>query len=339
MLRLFRKSYEGWRHCARRSRYPLPLVLCGAWLFFFLIFFVIVWTVGWEMVEWRLVGSVSSTYPEKAAIVTLVTGKNYVRGARVLAHSLKMHNLREYPLIALVLNLSTEEERQLTDVGWEIRQVEPIPFFPPHKDKKSWWWVPEQKLGPVHVQALTKMRIWEMDEFERLVFIDSDAWAVGDVTAHLCRRTEEIVGMGNMVADLNSGVMSLRPDKERFKDMMSFWENEPDKFFIYHKRGRGDNELPNPDQSLLIGYCLARNIHIGPLSSRYNLNGRNRRDWRTRIVHFNVDIVKPWNVQKSFVVKNMKKLREEKDYKEMVPWEYVLEWLEMEEKINEMYPL
>jgi hypothetical protein len=142
--------------------------------------------------EWFLVGQVGTRFPRTAAFVTLVTGPAYVRGARVLGVSLKMHNVRDYPLIALGVGLSSREQQALQDVGWEVRMVEPIPFFPPGRDKQTWKWIPEARLGPVHVQALTKMRVWEMDEFERVIFIDSDAWVVGDVCAHLCRREEGV---------------------------------------------------------------------------------------------------------------------------------------------------
>ena len=41
--------------------------------------------------------------------------------------------------------------------------------------------------------------------------------------------------MGDTVTDLNSGVMSLRPSRDRFDDMMRFWAQEPEKFFLYRK--------------------------------------------------------------------------------------------------------
>lgn len=41
------------------------------------------------------------------------------------------------------------------------------------------------------------MRVWEMVEFARIVFIDADAWVVGDVS-DLCRRTEDIAALGSL---------------------------------------------------------------------------------------------------------------------------------------------
>jgi len=312
---------------------PLPVFFLLVWLVLFLVMFPLVWSAGWGMVEWRLVGSVSKSYPQKAAFVTLVTGEQYVRGARVLGHSLMMHNERSYPLIALQVGLTAKQQQSLKDVGWEVRRVDPIPFYPVDRDRSVWKWVPEKKLGAVHVQALTKMRIWEMDEFDRIVFIDSDAWVVGDVSSHLCRRTEEIVGMGDV--EINSGVMSLRPDRARFRDMMDFWAHEPEKFFVYP--GKSQHELNNPDQSLINGYAASRGIHIGPLSSQYNLNCRQPRGRNTGILHFNVDVVKPWNISRKAAEKRSRQMAKLKDYKEKLVWDHILNWIDIEEKVDMIY--
>ncbi len=307
------------------------MVALLVWLVCFVVIFPMVWAVGFAVYEWTLVGKVNPTYPQSAAFVTLVTGSQYVRGARVLAATLRMHNLREYPLIALQVGLSKEEVRALETVGWTVQKVAPIPFYPPQRDPAVWKWVPEEGLGKVHVNALTKMRVWELDQYKRIVFIDADAWTVGDVCAHLCRRGEELAAMGEY--DVNSGVMSLRPDKRRFRDMMAFWTYEPEKFFLYKQRGSNPYELPNPDQSLIVGYFRARKVPIGPLSTRYNLNCRLPSDRNTRILHFNIGTVKPWTLTKADVEQ---KVRDGGD--ELIVWSHALEWLELEEQLDAIYP-
>ena len=37
-------------------------------------------------------------------------------------------------------------------------------------------------------------------------------------------------------------------------------------------------------------------LRVGPLSSKYNLNGRQKMWSDVRIIHFNVDAVKPWSI-------------------------------------------
>lgn len=316
----------GGAHC------PAPVAVLLVWSFCFVLVFPLVWAAGFAVVEWTLIGDVREAYPRSAAFVTLVTGSSYVRGARVLAHTLRMHNVRDYALVALEVGLTEEERGQLRSVGWSVRTVQPIPFFPANRDKAKWRWVPAERLGAVHIQALTKMRVWDMDEFERIVFIDSDAWTVGDVCSHLCRRGEELAAMGNTLSDVNSGVMSLRPDHKRFLDMMYFWEHEPEKFFHYRKRGQADNVLPNPDQSLIIGYFKSRGLEIGPLSQRYNLNCRLASDANTRILHFNVDVVKPWAVSRAEAEQRMK------EGGDLYVWRYVLDWINLEERVDEVFP-
>jgi len=166
------------------------VVLVLVWLGLFAVTTPCFYYGGVAFEEWTLFGQQGQRFPRTAAFVTLVTGSKYVRGARVLGVSLRLNNVRNYPLVALVVGLGAADKRALVDVGWDVREVEPIPFFPPNRDKEKWKWIPEARLGPVHVHALTKMRVWEMEEFERVVFIDSDAWAVGDVCSHLCRRQE-----------------------------------------------------------------------------------------------------------------------------------------------------
>jgi hypothetical protein len=241
------------------NRLPGVVGFCLVWVLLFMILLPVLWTAGFAIVEWQLVGNEGLSYPRTAAFVTLVTGPKYVRGARVLGVSLRMQNVRSYPLIAMEVGLSEEEKGQLRDVGWEVRSVEPIPFFPPNRNKSLWKWVPEARLGPVHVHALTKMRVWEMEEFERVIFIDSDAWVIRDVCAHLCRRQEgdfvfltkkiilsllffpcvqDLIGMNAENVDVNSGVLSLRPSWKVFVEMMDFWTHSPHKFFVYHNKNK-----------------------------------------------------------------------------------------------------
>ena len=335
-----KQSLLGWKRFGQRyggGWVPLPVVLLVGWMVLFILLFPLVWSAGWAAQEYTLMGSVADVYPEKLAFVTLVTGAKYSRGARVLGHTLTMHNERQYPMVALVVDLDEGHQQALVRAGWKVKLVEPIPFFPPDRDETTWKWIPEKRLGSMHVLALTKMRVWEMEEFDRIVFIDSDAWAVADVCSHLCRRTEEIVGMGSPGTDVNSGVMSLRPSKARFDDMMNFWSQEPEKFFVYPKRGRLSNELCNPDQSLLIGYCNSRGITIGPLSLRYNLNGRHMKDSTTRIVHFNVDLVKPWTYSRDVVKRNSHEAEQRGDWKEKGVWDQILDWHQIEERVNLLY--
>lgn len=153
----------------------------------------------------------------------------------------------------------------------------------------------------------------------------------------MCRRTEGLAAMGSPSSDVNSGVMSLRPDQDMFNRMMDFWKNHPEKLFLYHKRGRQPRELPNPDQSLIIGFFGHNHLPIGPLQTRYNLNGRVAPDEKTRILHFNVDIVKPWGVSKELATKYWKESIDAQDISTASVWRNVLDWISLEEKVNKVY--
>lgn len=96
---------------------------------------------------------------------------------------------------------------------------------------------------------------------------------------------------------------------------------------------RKNEELANPDQSLLMGYYRDRKLPIGFLSSRYNLNCRIASDKHTRILHFNIDKVKPWDLSLS----EAKALVAENRPDDQV-WRYVVAWLELEEQVEITFP-
>ena len=242
----------------------LFFVIC--WALFFILMMPLLWHLGTIIYEAQLQGDMSPTFPpidrlkkkkktclfhssfDRCAMVTLVATSSYVRGARVLGHTLNVHNVRSFPLVALTVGLTKEEDKSLQEVGWQTIPVDPIPFHPPGVDREKWRWVPAAKLGKAHVNALTKMRVWNLEQFDRIVFVDSDAWAVGDVS-ELCKRQEEVVVMHYAGKDINSGVMPLKPSKKRFEELMDFWRDHPDKFFIYNKKRQArTKELTNPDQ-------------------------------------------------------------------------------------------
>jgi hypothetical protein len=60
--------------------------------------------------------------------------------------------------------------------------------------------------------------------------------------------------------------MSLRPNATLFDELMRFWRDEPDKLKVYDKAA--DNELVNPDQSLIISFARHHSWwNVGPLRS------------------------------------------------------------------------
>eukprot|EP00918_Siedleckia_nematoides_P013241 GHVU01028863.1.p1 GENE.GHVU01028863.1~~GHVU01028863.1.p1 ORF type:complete len:202 (+),score=24.37 GHVU01028863.1:543-1148(+) len=69
--------------------------------------------------------------------------------------------------------------------------------------------------------AMTKLRIWELCEFDKLVYIDSDCVVVGDV-AELFERPSPAFAADIVPPDkFNAGVIVLRPDASVFADMVA----------------------------------------------------------------------------------------------------------------------
>lgn len=103
---------------------------------------------------------------EKYAWVTMITRDNYVKGVVTLAYSL-LKNKSKYPLVILYTSKLSEEAQKLlkTLKNCEMKYVEPyrpectknIPYALPWFD-----------------EVWTKLRIFEMTEYDKLVYIDAD---------------------------------------------------------------------------------------------------------------------------------------------------------------------
>lgn len=339
LLNLLYRSYLGWTRVAGgRGGYAIALIL-AAWMAFFVGSAFLFLSAAYRVEEYIVSGQMSAEYPPEqgCAFVTLVTGGPYVRGARVLAHTLRKHTKKQWPLVAMSVGLSRQQKHSLEQVGWQVEEVEPIPFRPVDAPRE-WDWIPEKTLGAAHVNALTKMHVWEMTQYPRIVFIDADIWAVGDVS-DLCRRQEDIAAMGPSPFassfDINSGVMSLAPSKELFKGMMKWWRDHPRKLLRYPAP---PPQLRFPDQSLIITYVLAHpEVKVGGLSQRYNLNARKQSWSDVRLIHFNVDAVKPWRYDAKTAGRYRKEMEEERDWGSAYVWGVVEDWLAIEKVVNKTY--
>jgi len=114
-----------------------------------------------------LVGATTTqaSQKKKACWATLLTRENYLPGLVVVAQTLLRDHGSKYPLVVMATSTLSERARQaILELGCEIRDVEPI--------------VPGTKSTSAaferFAEAWTKLRAFELDEYERVVMIDSD---------------------------------------------------------------------------------------------------------------------------------------------------------------------
>ena len=99
------------------------------------------------------------------AWVTLLTQPNYLVGVRTLRASLAAVRSR-YPLVVMVTDGIDEQSRQLlADDGCVVREVEPL---------RPTGGLPGSYANARFAEVWTKLAVWRLTEFERVVFLDAD---------------------------------------------------------------------------------------------------------------------------------------------------------------------
>lgn len=181
------------------------------------------------------------------AYVTLVTNDAYVTGAVCLAKSLKRVDA-ECPLHVMVTRGDFDLE-PLLELGCKIVEVDRLPcsseFERNHTRERQHSVAPFTKGNkPTFHDPLDnfcKLRLWEMDQFDRVIFIDADAIVVRDIRKLF--EYPEFSAAPNLyetLADmhrLNSGVFVARPSKQTFETMLqtldqpgAFWRRTDQTF-------------------------------------------------------------------------------------------------------------
>ncbi|KAK0530709.1 hypothetical protein OC835_003918 [Tilletia horrida] len=101
----------------------------------------------------------------KACWATLLTRDNYLPGLVVITQTLLRDHHSKYPFVVMATSTLSEHARQVArELGCEIRDVQPI--IPGEKATSAAF----ERFG----EAWTKLRAFELDDFERVVMIDSD---------------------------------------------------------------------------------------------------------------------------------------------------------------------
>ena len=175
-----------------------------------------------------------------AAYVTLVTNDDYALGALALARSLKRVD-SDHELIVMTTRTELALD-QLIGEGCEVVAVERLPcseeFNERHTRERQHTSAPFTKGNkPTFHDPLDnfcKLRLWELDQYDRVVFIDADAIVVRDIRKLF--GYPEFAAAPNLyetLADmhrLNSGVFVAEPSKYTFNDMLTHLDR-PDVFW------------------------------------------------------------------------------------------------------------
>ncbi|HEX2620124.1 MAG TPA: glycosyltransferase family 8 protein [Phototrophicaceae bacterium] len=172
--------------------------------------------------------------------VTLITNEDYVLGARALARSLRMCQ-SEWKLTALVLE-DLPGLNDLEALGCTVLQVDELPlstsFQERHSRKAQHAQAPFTKgnkpvfHNPLH--NFVKLRLWELEQFERVVFLDADTLVIQNIDRLF--GYPEFAAAPNLYESLsdfhrlNSGVFVAQPSRRTFDHMLETLDR-PDVFW------------------------------------------------------------------------------------------------------------
>ena len=138
------------------------------------------------------------------AYVTLLYGEEYLLGVRVLGQSLRNSKTERDYVVLCTEDVSESNKLVLRSDGWIVKSVQSLAN--PYKGFPSFL-----------VKVFTKLLIWTLTEYKKVIYIDSDAIVL--------RNIDHLFHCGNFCvayrhSDLfNTGVLVLDPSQEVFNDM------------------------------------------------------------------------------------------------------------------------
>ena len=152
---------------------------------------------------------------KKYAFFTLVARDKYVDGAICLYKSLR--DKTTYPLIAMTYGISEKNRQRLENLGVVCLNVEKIESIKAGIGDNT------PRLDDFNY-TYTKLHIFRFDEFDKIIFLDSDLIVTKSID-HLFAEVKEDFAACDCTPYFahifNSGVMVIQPSKKVFNDLMA----------------------------------------------------------------------------------------------------------------------
>jgi alpha-N-acetylglucosamine transferase len=143
-------------------------------------------------------------------VTAMCNGDGYLPGVEALGRSLAATGTQAARVVMISPDVSASAREKLTAEGWDVREVVPID----NPNAKT------AQLFPRFHNTFTKLRAWELTEFERVVFLDADTIVLQNVDELFTRPYFAAAPDFFLPDRFNSGVMALVPSRERFAAMV-----------------------------------------------------------------------------------------------------------------------
>lgn len=222
---------------------------------------------------------------KKAYATMLCNGDGYVRGVEALGRSLRASGTHETMVLMVTPDISRATRAKLAAQGWTIREVEAVE----NPNEVS------RQLLPRFAASFTKLRAWDLLEYDKVVLLDADTIVLRNVD-DLFDRPDFAAAPDFFLPDrFNSGVMVLAPSRETFERMAAALGGAPS----YDGGDQGFLNSFYPDwyampveHRLPAGYNLIHFIYQFMLGHGLLKEGLQQ---EAKIVHYMVQ--KPWNAR------------------------------------------
>jgi hypothetical protein len=148
---------------------------------------------------------------KKCYVTTLTHGDAYAPGVEALGRSLKATGTQEPMLLMVTPDVPAPARRRLADQGWLLRDIEPVKNPTPA----------HQQLFPRFDKVFTKLRAWELTDFDKVVLLDADMVVRRNID-ELFERPELAAAPDFLLPHrFNSGLLVLDPSSEKLGRMLT----------------------------------------------------------------------------------------------------------------------
>ncbi|KAH7574567.1 hypothetical protein JRO89_XS03G0313600 [Xanthoceras sorbifolium] len=196
-----------------------------------------------------------TTYHQREAYVTILhSSEAYVCGAIALAQSIIQNNSTRDLVLLYDKSISSKSLRGLRAAGWKTKWISRI---------RS----PFAKKGAYNEWNYSKLRVWQLIEYDKVIFIDADLLILENIDRFFV--FPELSAAANDKTLFNSGLMVVEPSDCKFEDMMlksfkiasynggdqgflneifTWWHRLPKKLNtlkVFNKPGDDKHELPD----------------------------------------------------------------------------------------------
>jgi hypothetical protein len=182
----------------------------------------------------------------RLAVVSAIYNDGYITSVEVLGYSLRRINIQADLILFYISNrLNQSSLERCRKVGWHLWPVERIK--PPRF----------AIIYPRFYDQYTKLRLWSMIGYDRVLYLDADTLVIRDINELLIGTifednqdgllgVVEDVWQGQIGPNFNAGVLLIRPNKTIFNDMLikmhhmssygSYWAEQG--FLNWYFKGR-----------------------------------------------------------------------------------------------------